>query len=739
MEPGEIENANFRTQHHVLRCKSNDQDTFSQARYRRKSLAQYFYASQSLCDADGICQIIERRSHLYHALVDDRTEKSVNNYADAALILSASAGKSDASKWKSNLRSSRPVLAAVSKVTDCPGKCTAIDIFEQDLKLLASAAVEESCNAKAQSNSKFVPKTAGASLLTGFLSKEQAQRRTVVDMCHQNQINTEPLSRKNSLDIVSEKRAANASCGANRWQPQQIQSSTNGRLSRFNSDEFGPGDNNSCGRKDPASTKNFPRNSYTFGMRGSNCSSSIPKCGEERTTFNNTGPRVTGGSNNMGTFGGNNFARGGYQSNYGSGWNKNSADSGSRTAQNVPEEPGISSISASIFRSARDELAIQNQKKFGGRGGSSSGSSYSVGRGGTNVQKRSLGTRRGGVRGQFVPPIKPTDEDDFGGMFGVKQPGMNEGMGGDGEEVDERLKNIDPKMIETIRNEIMDIGSPVEWDDIAGLEFAKTTIQEIVVWPLLRPDIFTGLRKPPKGLLLFGPPGTGKTLIGKCIASQSQSTFFSISASSLTSKWIGDGEKMVRALFAVAKVHQPSVVFIDEIDSLLTQRSDTEHESSRRIKTEFLVQLDGAGTGDEERILVVGATNRPQELDEAARRRLVKRLYIPLPEFPARRQIVERLMSKERSALNDAEIDDIASLTDGYSGADMKNLCQEASLGPIRSISFSAMHQITADQVRPITVDDFKNALQRVRASVSSRDLEAYVQWDKTYGMGSGM
>lgn len=105
-----------------------------------------------------------------------------------------------------------------------------------------------------------------------------------------------------------------------------------------------------------------------------------------------------------------------------------------------------------------------------------------------------------------------------------------------------------------------------------------------MVWPLLRPDIFTGLRRPPRGILLFGPPGTGKTLIGKCIASQSHSTFFSISASSLTSKYVGEGEKMVRTLFAVAATHQPAVVFIDEIDSLLSQRTESEHESSRRIK-----------------------------------------------------------------------------------------------------------------------------------------------------------
>ena len=129
---------------------------------------------------------------------------------------------------------------------------------------------------------------------------------------------------------------------------------------------------------------------------------------------------------------------------------------------------------------------------------------------------------------------------------------------------------------------------------------------ELVCWPMKRPDLFTGLRRGPNGLLLFGPPGTGKTLIGKAIAHESGACFFSISSSSLTSKWIGEGEKLVRTLFAVAAYREPAVVFIDEIDSLLTARKADENEASRRIKTEFLVQLDGTGTSGQGRLLCIG-------------------------------------------------------------------------------------------------------------------------------------
>ncbi|XP_044858923.1 fidgetin-like protein 1 isoform X2 [Mauremys mutica] len=388
---------------------------------------------------------------------------------------------------------------------------------------------------------------------------------------------------------------------------------------------------------------------------------------------------------------------------------------------------GNGSEESNDFKTAKEQLWVDQQKKYHNQPQRTPVSSY----GGI---KKSLGAGRSrGPFGKFVPPVPRQDGNENGGpQYKPYGAGPTESSF----PVDERLKNIEPKMIELIMHEIMDHGPPVNWDDIAGVDFAKATIKEIVVWPMLRPDIFTGLRGPPKGILLFGPPGTGKTLIGKCIACQSGATFFSISASSLTSKWVGEGEKMVRALFTVARCQQPAVIFIDEIDSLLSQRGDGEHESSRRIKTEFLVQLDGATTSSEDRILVVGATNRPQEIDEAARRRLVKRLYIPLPEASARKQIVTRLMSKEHCCLREEEVELIVKKSDGFSGADMTQLCREASLGPIRSLQSMDIATITPEQVRPISFLDFDSAFKTVRPSVSSKDLELYENWNQTFGCG---
>ena len=203
---------------------------------------------------------------------------------------------------------------------------------------------------------------------------------------------------------------------------------------------------------------------------------------------------------------------------------------------------------------------------------------------------------------------------------------------------------------------------------------------------------------------------TGKTLIGKAIAHESGATFFSISSSSLTSKWIGEGEKLVKTLFSVAAYNESAVIFLDEIDSLLTQRKATENEASRRIKTEFLVQLDGTGTSGQGRVLIIGATNRPQELDEAARRRFTKRLYIPLPVEADRKVLLGVLLKTNKHVLTEADIDILAKDTDGFSGADLKSLCTDAAMGPIRQLGAKAM-DIDVNDVPPISYKHFKKSL----------------------------
>ncbi len=248
---------------------------------------------------------------------------------------------------------------------------------------------------------------------------------------------------------------------------------------------------------------------------------------------------------------------------------------------------------------------------------------------------------------KFIPPKAANSSNNIK----CREPKEKAGGGpNDSDEEDSRIKGIDKKLVSFVEGEILQSNPNVKWDDIAGLDFAKNTIKEIIIWPLLRPDIFKGIRRPPKGLLLFGPPGTGKTMIAKAIASEAKAKFFNISASSLTSKWIGESEKLARCLFALASFHQPSVIFIDEIDSILSARQENENESSRRLKTEFLVQLDGAGTNQSDAILIIGATNRPQEIDDAVIRRMTKRLYIPLPNHKSRKELIENVVKSETDA-----------------------------------------------------------------------------------------
>lgn len=239
-------------------------------------------------------------------------------------------------------------------------------------------------------------------------------------------------------------------------------------------------------------------------------------------------------------------------------------------------------------------------------------------------------------------------------------------------------KGVDEAAAKQIFNEIVIKGDEVHWDDVAGLDIAKSALKETVVYPFLRPDLFMGLREPARGMLLFGPPGTGKTMLARAVATESKSIFFAISASSLTSKFLGESEKLVRALFAIAKELAPSIIFVDEIDSLLGSRGgSSEHEATRRIKTEFLIQwsdLQKAAAGREEqnkekgdasRVLVLAATNLPWAIDEAARRRFVRRQYIPLPEDFVRTQQLRTLLAAQKHNMHDRELAELVQYTEG--------------------------------------------------------------------------
>ena len=334
-------------------------------------------------------------------------------------------------------------------------------------------------------------------------------------------------------------------------------------------------------------------------------------------------------------------------------------------------------------------------------------------------------------RKKFIPPLKSNSINKKSYTSNNQNPQNQQN------DQEDKLKGMDDNIISFIQNEILTKSPNVSWDDIAGLDFAKKTIKEIIIWPMLRPDLFNGIRRPPKGLLLFGPPGTGKTMIAKAIASQSKSQFFNISASSLLSKWIGESEKLVRTLFTLASINQPSVIFIDEIDSILTSRSENENESSRRIKTEFLVQLDGAGTNADDRILIIGATNRPQEIDDAFVRRLSKRLYIPLPNFISRKMLIENVIDKEKKMGNlydvsNDDINEIVKRTKGYSGSDLINVCKEAAMMPIRNIV--DICNVDQESLRGVCFKDFLESLDNVKKSVSEKTIGQYVQWNKEFG-----
>ena len=300
----------------------------------------------------------------------------------------------------------------------------------------------------------------------------------------------------------------------------------------------------------------------------------------------------------------------------------------------------------------------------------------------------------------------------------------------------------------------------VKWEDVAGLEKAKEALKEAVVLPIKFPQLFQEKRKPWKGILLYGPPGTGKSYLAKAAATETGGKFFSVSAANIVSKWMGESEKLIKGLFDLARQNKPAVIFLDEIDSVLSARSDSENDATRRLKTEFLIQMQGVGK-DDEGVLVLGATNIPWGLDPAVRRRFQKKIYISLPDVKARRLMFILNLGNTENDITEKEFDTLAEMTEGYSGSDIATLTQDAIYGPLRkcqrakffkkidndhivpcSPSDPGAFRMTMNEIEKpeslvppkVTFEDYIQSIQKIKATVNQKDLEKQEEFTKEFG-----
>ena len=361
---------------------------------------------------------------------------------------------------------------------------------------------------------------------------------------------------------------------------------------------------------------------------------------------------------------------------------------------------------------------------------------------------------------------KPSGGKNYGGGKGGGNKNGKDGKGKDGKGGENGKSAFllsrypdgngpDSELIEMLEREVVDTNPNVSFDDIAELNQAKKALQEAVLLPLIIPDYFKGIRRPWRGVLLYGPPGTGKTMLAKALATQGKTTFFNVHSSSFASKWRGESEKLVRILFEMARFYAPTTIFIDEVDSLCSKRGEgNEGDGSRRVKAELLVQMEGVNSNtsasaneksDEDKrkiVTVMAATNRPWDLDDALRRRFEKRVYIPLPNDKGRLQLFNLNLKKIEVDKN-INYDKLVKLTDGYSGADISNVCREASFMPMRRELLANKGKKVEDLVNdpefrakiraPICMPDFEKAIGNISKSVSAKDLEVYDKWTKEF------
>nr|AKC94894.1 putative AAA-type ATPase Vps4 [uncultured organism] len=296
-----------------------------------------------------------------------------------------------------------------------------------------------------------------------------------------------------------------------------------------------------------------------------------------------------------------------------------------------------------------------------------------------------------------------------------------------------QTEDEDDELEDSISGAIISQKPDITLDDVAGLHSAKRALREAIVLPLMRPDLFKGSRQPWRGILLHGPPGCGKTMIAKATAGDIEATFFNISAATLVSKYLGESEKLVKKLYEVAKEKQPSIIFIDEVDSLTQSRGDGEHDAMRRVKTQLLTSMEGVSSSKEDRVVTIGATNIPWEIDSAFRRRFQRRIFVSLPDVEAREAIF-KVNSKGIELADDIDFKELSEASEGYSGSDIANICRDAIMAPIRDLDSSGVIHDSNIGARAVVQKDYTKALKNMSKSVSKRELVKFEHWNEEFG-----